>query len=76
MAKFIYITIEINSENSDGDAITLYFKGEPTAEEVKRACKEEKVDGPIGPMDPSFYWHSPTPVSDMAGLVRIQTPAG
>lgn len=75
MSKFVYGAIECSSVNSNGGAVTLYFEGEPTAEEVKRACKK-RIDGPIGPIEPSMYWSAPTPVSKRAGLVRIQTPAG
>lgn len=76
MAEFVFANIECNDMNDDGDAVTLYFKGEPTAEEVVEACENEDIPGNIGPIEPSEYWVSPTPVSILAGLVRVQTPAG
>lgn len=75
MAKFVYGTLEPNEWNRSSVAVTLYFDGVPTAEEVKQACEKDFV-GPLSPIEPSSYDECPTPLSKKKGLVRIQTPAG
>lgn len=75
MAKLIDFNLENNYYNSDASALTLYFDGEPTEEEVKDACRATLGKQVIG-VDPDkddFSWDKcPTTVSERAGVVRVQ----
>ena len=80
MKNLIYATLEPNRENTDGSALTLFFKEEPSEEEVKEACRGiSKDDAPfqtplgVDPDNPDFYYEVILhPVADEAGLTAIQ----
>jgi hypothetical protein len=68
---FVYSNLETNEENSDGVALTLYFDDLPTKLEVVQTIEDRKL--PVDTKDQFFnFLVRPTPVSEKAGLVRVQ----
>ena len=80
MAKLVNANLETNEENDSGVAVTLYFDGTPTDDEVKAACREQrgKLGLSVDPEDEYFGWSTyPNKVSEAAKMVRVQAfPCG
>jgi len=75
--KLVDYRLEESNANPDGDALTLYFDGEPTQQDVKNACKQivGKLELSSDPDDESWWWEKcPTSTSEKARLVRVQCP--
>jgi len=78
MAKLVYVNLEACSANTDGDAFVLYFEGEPSKQDVVAGCDSEEADRlPLSGQAKEWgYDVVATPVSERAGLVRVEVPAG
>jgi hypothetical protein len=80
MAKLIWFNVETCTENSAGSSGFLYFDEMPSEEEIKGArVIDVNPDPGLTPdvFDPHFWWKvSPSPISEMAGLVRIEVAVG
>ena len=75
MSKLVHAGLEINDENSDGLAVTLYYEGDPTEAEViadlKNHAQVKKLPCSADTTDPYFsVVRSQAPHTP--GLVRVQ----
>ncbi len=71
--NLVYATQETSEENSDGIALTLYFRRSPSREEVLAAAQDPNNLCSWSELPEEIEYDTfPTPVSQMAGLVRIQ----
>jgi hypothetical protein len=77
-----YAANETSSENTDGDCLVLYFEKRPTPDQVVEAVKYVKDNNKllfpcaqliVDTEDECFSYEAvPTPVSEKAGLVRLE----
>ncbi len=75
MAKLVLVKVEEVVENTDYSALTLYFEGEPTHEELVAAVYAEKGKrtNNVDPEDEYFeVSEHPDAVSEAANLRRFQ----
>ena len=80
MTTLKHATLELNSFNSDGSTVVLYFDSAPTAEEVIASCNAlyGKLPLSVDTQDDGFHFErAQSPVSQAAGFHRVECyPAG
>ena len=75
MSKLVHAGLEINDENSDGLAVTLYYEGNPTDAEVVADLEghpvAKKLPWSVDTKD-RFFSAVRSPAPRAPGLVRVQ----
>lgn len=71
--KPVRVSLEMNEQNNNAVAVTLYFTDDPLKEEVVAACRDAVLPLRADVDDPYFTFRfCPNEVSGREGLVRVQ----